>query len=211
VALFTEHSRPIERITIRSEVSWAAAYVRYRHDDSRRLGETYRQMFADLCTLMGGIEAERLLMDDVSTGAAGSDLVRATELAHFLVEFCGMGSKAEKISLRQFRDPQKGERFPNLSQEQLAEVDRQVSALIDEARENAAKVLGENKKVLEVLRDLVLEQKTIDAKTLAATLATLPGGKKAAEKLEEKQTEDAEGEVPGDKPAKSRPKAKAEA
>jgi cell division protease FtsH len=211
VALFTEHSRPIERITIRSEVSWAAAYVRYRHDDSRRLGETYRQMFADLCTLMGGIEAERLLMDDVSTGAAGSDLVRATELAHFMVEFCGMGSKAEKISLRQFRDPQKGERFPNLSQEQLAEVDRQVSALIDEAREHAAKVLRENKKVLEVLRDLVLEQKTIDAKTLAATLATLPGGKKAAEKLEEKQTEDAEGEVPGDKPAKSRPKAKAEA
>src|SRR5262249_47514860 len=42
-SLFSEHSRPIERITIKSETSWAPAYVRYKNDDSRRLGLTYKQ------------------------------------------------------------------------------------------------------------------------------------------------------------------------
>src|SRR4051794_27600541 len=55
-SLFSDHSRPIERITIKSETSWAAAYVRYKNDDSRRLGLTYRQMMSDLTTLYGGIE-----------------------------------------------------------------------------------------------------------------------------------------------------------
>ena len=51
---------PIERITIKSETTWAPAYVRYTQDDSRRLGLTRQQMFEDLCVLLGGIESERL-------------------------------------------------------------------------------------------------------------------------------------------------------
>jgi cell division protease FtsH len=189
VALFTEHSRPIERITIRSEMSWAAGYVRYRHDDSRRLAQTFRQMFADLCTLLGGIESERLLLEDVSTGAAGSDLVRATELAHFMVEFCGMGL-GERVDLRTYRDPEKGQRLTDLSQQQLAELDRQVNQLFDQARERAATVLRENRVLLETLRDMLLEQKTIDAATLRKTLSTTPAGRKAAERLEEKKADE---------------------
>jgi cell division protease FtsH len=164
VSLFTEHARPIERITIRSEMSWAAGYVRYRHDDSRRLGETNKQMFADLCTLMGGIEAERLLIGDVSTGAAGSDLVNATRLAEYMVEFCGMG--ADELGLRQFRHPQTGVRLESLSQNQLAVLDREVNRLMSEARDHAARVLKDNRKILEALRDLLIEKKTIDAKAL---------------------------------------------
>jgi cell division protease FtsH len=215
VSLFTEHSRPIERITIRSENSWAAAYVRYKDDDSRRLGATYRQMFSDLCTLMGGIEAERLLLDDVSTGAAGSDLVRATELAHYMVEFCGM-SPGKKVDLRQYRDPEKGQRLPNLSQEQLSEIDGKVNALLSEAREACAKILRENRAVLEVLRDLLIEKKTIDAAVLKVALAEAPGGKKAAERLEEKKAEELaeeKGELPPEekKADEKKPRAKAKA
>jgi cell division protease FtsH len=172
VGLFLEHTRPIERITIRSETSWAPAYVRYRQDDSRRLGLTYRQMFSDLCTLFGGIEAERLLLEDVSTGAAGSDLVRATGLAHYMVEFCGMGS-GEKVNLRQFRHPETGDRLANLSQEQLADLDRQVNALMAEARGKTVEVLAENRKELELLRDLLLEKKTIDAKALKTAFPSI--------------------------------------
>jgi cell division protease FtsH len=168
-SLFSDHSRPIERITIKSETSWAAAYVRYKNDDSRRLGLTLRQMMSDLTTLYGGIEAERLLLDDVSTGAAGSDLVRATQLAHFIVEMCGMGG--EELSLRQFRNWETGERYANLSPEQLAAVDRQVNAIIAKGREQAANILRENRVVLETLRDLLIEKKTIEASTLKSLLA----------------------------------------
>lgn len=188
-SMFSEHSRPIERITIKSETSWAAAYVRYKNDDSRRLGLTYKQMMTDLVILFGGIEAERLLLDDISTGAAGSDLVRGTQLAHFIVEMCGMGG--ETLSLRQFRHPETGERLHNLSEEQLAVVDRQVNAVIAEARTMAAKVLRDNKVVLETLRDLLVEKKTVDAKVLREMFSEVPafakGGKDAEKPKEEKE------------------------
>jgi len=167
---------------------------------------------------MGGIEAERLLLDDVSTGAAGSDLVHATRLAEYMVEFCGMGP-GKKVDLRQYRDPEKGQRLPNLSQEQLAEIDGKVNGLLTEARDTCAKVLRDNRAILEVLRDLLIEKKTIDAQTLKVSLAQTPGGKKAAERLEEKQAEEKAEEKGEEPPAekekveekKPRAKAKAEA
>jgi cell division protease FtsH len=174
VSLFTEHSRPIERITIRSEVSWAAAYVRYKQDDSRRLGLSFNQMFADLCTLYGGIEAERLLLGDVSTGAAGSDLLHATTLAQYMVEFCGMGGDGQKVNLRQYRHPETGERLKDLSEEELAGLDKQVNLLIGKARERTATILRENRVLLETLRDLLIEKKTIDAKALKEMFPSVP-------------------------------------
>jgi cell division protease FtsH len=165
---------PIERITIKSETTWAPAYVRYSEDDSRRLGLTRNQMMEDLCVLLGGIEAERLLLEDVSTGAAGSDLERATRLAHHLVEVCGMGGP--ELGLRQFRNLETGERLKDLSPEQLGLLDRRVSETIGEAQQRAAAILRENRALLEALRDLLVEKKTIDAKTLGAMAG---GGKKA--------------------------------
>lgn len=172
-SLFCPLHPPMERITIRSETTWAPAYVRFKEDDSRRLGLTYRQMLDDLCVLYGGIEAERLLLEDVSTGAAGSDLERATRLAHFMIEVCGMGSGPE-INLRQFRSLENGERLANLSQEQLALLDKQVNELIHAGRERAASILRDNRALLETLRDMLVEKKTIEAATLKTMFPDAP-------------------------------------
>jgi cell division protease FtsH len=175
-SLFCPLHPPIERITIRSETSWAPAYVRFQQDDTRRIGLTFKQMLDDLCVLYGGIEAERLLLDDVSTGAAGSDLDRATRLAHYMVEICGMGDDGEDVNLRQYRSLQNGERLPQLSEEQLAALDRRVNELIGEARRRAATILRDNRGVLEALRDLLLEKKVVEAATLK-TMASADGEK----------------------------------
>jgi cell division protease FtsH len=172
-SLFCPLHPSIERITIRAETSWAPAYVRFKEDDSRRIGLTFRQMTDDLCVLYGGIEAERLLLDDVSTGAAGSDLERATRLAHFMVEVCGMGDAAE-INLRQFSSINDGKRLEGLSEEQRVLLDRQVNKMIHEARQRAAAILRDNRGVLETLRDLLIEKKTVEAATLKAMLAAPP-------------------------------------
>jgi cell division protease FtsH len=171
-ALFCPLHPPIERITIRAETSWAPAYVRFKQDDSRRLGLTYRQMMDDLCVLYGGIEAERLLLEDVSTGAAGSDLERGTRLAHFMVEVCGMGG-GESVNLRQFASLQDHKRLPGLSEVQLNRLDQQVDRLIIEARERAAGILKENRGLLEALREMLIDKKTIEAATLK-TMAGMP-------------------------------------
>jgi cell division protease FtsH len=166
-ALFCPHHPLIERITIRSETSWAPAYVRFQEDDSRRIGLTHNQMMDDLCVLYGGIEAERLLLEDVSTGAAGSDLERATRLAHYMIEVCGMGG-GDEINLRQYRSLENGQRLDNLSEEQLAVLDQQVNELIGRARQRTAAILRENRTLLETLRDQLVEKKTIEASTLKA-------------------------------------------
>jgi cell division protease FtsH len=192
-SLFSEHSRPIERITIQSENAWAAAYVQYKEDTSRRLGLTYKQMCTDLTVLYGGIEAERLLMDDISTGAAGSDLVRATKIAHYIVEFGGMGGEKDHC-LRQYRHPETGERLDNLSQAELAAIDEKVNHVIAEARERAARILRENKDVLVLLRDLLIEKKTIDSKSIKEMFATAPAivARAAEEKADGKESSNGE-------------------
>src|SRR5262249_3772250 len=116
----------------------------------------------------GGIEAEQLLLGDVSTGAAGSDLLRATQVAQFLVEVYGMGGP--ETGLRQYRSLETGERLAGLSAEQLAVLDRQVNDVIRQARGRAAAILKDNRASLEALRDLLLEHKTIDAKSLGSRL-----------------------------------------
>jgi cell division protease FtsH len=184
-ALFCPHHRTVERITIRSETAWAPAYVRFKDDDSRRMGHTLEQMLDDLCVLYGGIESEKLLLGVPSTGAAGSDLVRATQLAHFMVELCGMGG--ETTGLRQYRSFETFERHASLSQEQLAALDRRVNEVIEEASGRAASILKENKALLVTLRDLLIEKKTIDAKTLGE-LAAPAKPKKGRARREEAET-----------------------
>jgi cell division protease FtsH len=182
-ALFCPNHPLIERITIRSETSWAPAYVRFQEDDSRRIGLTYNQMLGDLCVLYGGIEAERLLLEDVSTGAAGSDLERGTRLAHFMVEVCGMGGP--EVNLRQYRSLRDGERLNNISEEQLAVLDRQVNDLIARARQRTATILRENRSLLVTLRDLLAEKKTIEAATIKSLAPQSPA---AADGVADKET-----------------------
>jgi cell division protease FtsH len=168
-ALFCPLYPPIERITIKSEMSWAAGYVSYQEKDGNDLGMTREEMMEHLSVLLGGIEAERLLLGDVSTGAGGSDLVRATATARGMVEYYGMGSET---GVRQYSFVHEGQliRDREMSEEQRGELDRQVNGVLREAQQRAAKILKDNQAVLETLRNLLLEQKTLDAKTLRSTL-----------------------------------------
>ena len=138
-------------------------------------------MVDDMCVRCGGSEAERLSRDDISTGAGGSDLARATTLAHLIVEIYGMGS--ETTGLRQFRNPRDGKRIEGISPAQEEEIDRQITALIKEAQDRAAKILRENRDQLTTLRDLLIDKKTLDAKTIGEMLAK-PESKKAKKKGE---------------------------
>jgi len=160
-----EYPRP-DRITIRSEIPWAGGYVRYEKDKTMRLGWT-RQRFLDmLCVMMGGIEAERLLRGDVTTGAGGgpsSDLGRATRIAHGMVELFGMGGAT--TGLRVYRDA-KGEREV-LSGSQAEALDKQIHALLSGAQTRAAEILKTHRAELEQLRDEVLEKKSLEKERIA--------------------------------------------
>jgi cell division protease FtsH len=155
--------RPPERITIQSKIPWVPFYTEFQKEDTRRVGHSRSELLDMMCVLYGGIEAERLLRGEISTGAGGygdprSDLSRATQLAHLMVEVLGMGGQT--TGLRFFRDG-KGERQV-LSGVQAEAIDRQVNTLIAEGQHRAATILGEHKDDLERLRDELVTKKTIE-------------------------------------------------
>jgi cell division protease FtsH len=163
VALFCPHHPPIDRISIASDTPWAFGYVRYS-DPAHRYIQT-RNFYLDLiCVALGAREAERLLLDDLSLGAT-ADLQAATALARELVE---VHSMTEGVAVGRYRaDHEEGNvRHPHLSPATLEALDREVSQIMEEARERAANIVRANRPLLETLRDLLLEKKVIDARTL---------------------------------------------
>ncbi len=162
-AMFCPHSPPIDRISIRGDMAGALGFVRYQ-DPARKYVVTRGELLDDLCVLMGGREAEQLLLEDLSIGSAG-DLERATEIARALVEEFGMGGDAVGLG-RNITVALPGHAHRQYSTAQLEAIDRQVRQLLEEARSRAAKILGEQRALVETLRDLLLEHQVIDAKTL---------------------------------------------
>jgi len=163
VSMYCPHCPPIERITIASEMQWAFGYVKHA-DPSHKYVQTVGFYVDMICVALGAREAEKLLLDDLSLGAIG-DLASATGIARELVELHGMGG--DGLGLVQYFDHQQRRRREDLSSDVLHAIDRRVHQIVEEQRVRAAKILQENRAVLETLRDLLLEHKTIDAKALA--------------------------------------------
>lgn len=165
VNLFSPHARPIERISIASDVAGALGFVKYQ-DRAHRYVITRGQLLDDLAILMGGREAERLLLDDISIGAAG-DLERATQIARAMVEEFGFGGE-EVGQVNYASESQRSDgRRAELSPEQRTAIDQSVRRLLQEAREQACRIVTENRAIVELLRDELLVKKVIDAASLA--------------------------------------------
>jgi cell division protease FtsH len=163
-SLHCPNSPPIERISIRADMAGALGFVRYQ-DPTHRYVVTRGELLDDLCVLLGGREAEQLLLGDLSIGCAG-DLRRATDIARALVEEFGMGTS--EVGLAQCpTEHTEGSRGRQYSPEQLGAIDRGVRDILREAQQRAATILRDNRALVETLRDLLVEQKVIDDKTLA--------------------------------------------
>jgi cell division protease FtsH len=164
-SLHCPNSPPIERISIRADMAGALGFVRYQ-DPTHRYVVTRGELLDDLCVLLGGREAEQLLLGDLSIGCAG-DLRRATDIARALVEEFGMGTS--EVGLAQCPTEQsEGSRGRQYSPEQLGAIDRGVRDILREAQQRAATILRDNRALVETLRDLLVEQKVIDSATLSA-------------------------------------------
>ena len=176
VSLNCPHAPPIERITIASEMQWAFGYVRHA-DPHHKYIQTVNFYLDMICVALGAREAEKVFLSDISLGATG-DLQSATMIARELVEVHGYGA-ADVVQYR--RMDHQGSRHPDLSPKVLEELDERVRAIVEEQRMRAEKIIAENKAMVETLRDLLLEHKTIDAKVLTE-LAPEKAAKKAKKK-----------------------------
>ena len=177
VALYTEHSPAIDRISIRGDLTGALGFVRYA-DPAHKYVTTHAQLVDAIATLFGGREAEEELLGQLTIGSA-HDLERATALGRGLIENFGHRLGEEQLSGLEIRDF--GGEHDHVSERTREALDAGVRALLERERQRARRIVHEHRAELEALRDLLIEHKVVDAKTLRAHVPDATHPPKAAD------------------------------
>ena len=129
--------------------------------------ETYLQTKTELLQtisgLLGGRVAEELVFDEVTTGAH-NDFEKATKIARAMVTEYGMSSlgpvqfEQQEGSVFLGRDYTKSRNF---SGQVAFEIDQEMRKIIDECYEVTKKIIKENRDLLDLIANTLLEHETI--------------------------------------------------
>ncbi len=163
VGNFLPHVDPVHRITIVSRGA-SGGHTMFPPTEDRS-NESKSRLLEQISTAMGGQAAEKLILNDISTGAA-SDLEVATSIARAMVMEYGM-SDLGPISMRPksmfgaWLRP--GEEGGEISPEMQSKVDEEVRKILEHAYEQATIILKENKDKLEKVAHELLDKETLDS------------------------------------------------
>ncbi|MEA4919573.1 MAG: ATP-dependent zinc metalloprotease FtsH [Clostridiaceae bacterium] len=127
-------------------------------------------MLDELVVLLGGRVAEKLVLDDISTGAS-SDIDRATEIARNMVTKYGMSDKIGPISFNSNEEVFLGRDFAttkNMSDATAALIDSEIKRIIEEAYQRCCKLISANMPMLDKIAKALLEHETIGEKHFEA-------------------------------------------
>ena len=142
----------------------AGGYTMYRPNEDKSF-MSKSEMEESIISLLGGRVAEKLILDDISTGAS-NDIERATKIARAMVTKYGMsdrigpmalGAGQEEVFLG--RDFAQSKEY---SEETAGVIDEEVKAIIDIAYQNAEEILRRNIDKLHAVAGVLLEKEKID-------------------------------------------------
>ncbi len=143
--------------------------------------QTKTDMQERIIHLLGGRVAEKLTLNDISTGAS-NDIERATEIAKAMVTKYGMSERLGPVNYSSSDEVFLGKDFStrkNYSEEMAKEIDEEVRSIIEEAFAKAEKLLSDNIDKLHLVANVLLELETLDA----GQFEKLFTGEKTAEEL----------------------------
>lgn len=136
----------------------AGGYTMYRtNEDKFYISKT--EMEERLVSLLGGRVAEKVALDEISTGAS-NDLEVATKLARDMIIVYGMSDRIGPISLK-VDDPIELEFYGHEIED---EVGKEIRGLLDTAYSRAMQILVANRDKLEAVANALLEKETITQK-----------------------------------------------
>jgi cell division protease FtsH len=145
--------------------------------------------------LLGGRVAEKLTLNDISTGAS-NDIERATDIARAMVTKYGMSDRLGPVNYSSSDEVFLGKDFStrkNYSEEMAKEIDEEIRSIIETGFDRAESLLSTNVDKLHLVAGVLLELETLDA----AQFEALVSGEKTPEQLisdtkeQEKNTEEA--------------------
>ena len=166
-AKYLEHVDPVHYITIIPR-GMAGGFTLFRPEEDAENFTSKSQMFERIVTGLGGRIAEKLFLDDISTGASG-DIQQASSIARSMVMRYGMSDKLGPI-LYDSSDHSIfiGHDFgttKSYSEETAAIIDEEVKRIFDEAAAMCEKILTEHRETLIGVAEYLLENESMDRET----------------------------------------------
>ena len=124
---------------------------------------TKNDLLERICGLLGGRIAEEITFKEITTGAH-NDFEKATKIARAMVTEYGMSS----LGPVQFEHPESSvflgrdyNKSRNFSSQVAFEIDQEMRKIIEECYQKTEKIVKENKKLLKLIADNLLEHETI--------------------------------------------------
>ncbi len=162
-AKYLKHIDKVHAITIIPH--GAAGGITVLRPEEDKNFRSRNEMFEQIVMALGGRMAEKIFMDDISSGAS-SDIQQATHVARAMVTVYGMSDRLGPISFdssghsifigRDFGQTK------SYSEETAAIIDAEVKRIFDEAAARCEEILGSHRDIMEAVVQYLLEHETMD-------------------------------------------------
>jgi len=172
VSKFLETQDNVKEISIIPR-GLTGGYTMYKPNEDKSY-TSKSEMNEHIVSLLGGRVAEKLVLDDISTGAS-NDIERASKIARDMVSKYGMsdvvgaimfGAGQEEVFLGRDLTQSK-----NYSEQTASVIDAETKNIIDKAYERAENILKEHIDKLHVVAGILLEKEKIDGEEFAQIFA----------------------------------------
>lgn len=160
VAAKQKNSAPVHKITIIPRTSGALGYT-MQVDEEEKFLMTKEDAINNIVTLTGGRSAEELIFN-IRTSGASNDIEKATKIAKAMVTRFGMTDEFGFVALESMTNAYLGgDTSLQCSPQTQYEIDAAVQKIIDNAHDEARKILRENIRALHAISEYLLRQETI--------------------------------------------------
>lgn len=179
VSWMLEHAAPLIKVTIvpRGQSLGAAWYL----PEERQIVRP-NQMLDEMCATMGGRAAEKVIFNNISTGAL-SDLEKVTKQARAMVTVYGLNEKLGNITYYDSSGQTDYNFSKPYSEETARTIDQEISIMIEAQYQRAISILEENKDKLNQLADILIEKEVIFKDDLENIFGKRPFDKQILEEI----------------------------
>ena len=163
VAASLPHTDPVRKISIISRGQAAGYTLKLPTHDKHLQSRT--ELIEELSVLLGGYTAEKLIFNEITTGAS-NDLEKASDLAKEMITRFGMSEKFGPIAFNKPNDSiflgREINRAKDYSEETAEKIDQEIIKNIQQAYQTAKEILTQRRDILEKIAQQLLKNETIE-------------------------------------------------
>jgi cell division protease FtsH len=174
VALNVPGSDPVHKISIIPRGTALGVTMQLPEGDRVMYSREYLE--ASIAVLMAGRMAEELILGSFASGSA-NDIERATSLARKMVRQLGMSRLGPVVCLERASSNGHGDFLSEFSARTEERIDEEVESILRVQMERAQSILASHRQALADLRDVLLEEETIDKDRFLAVVSAAAGKK----------------------------------